>query len=57
MQKHNVKRRNVARDPRNRWISKTDHINLAVYNFAILKIHLKTPEQNYYSKHNWCHEL
>jgi hypothetical protein len=57
MQKHNVERRNVSQVPRNRWISTSHHINLTVYNCAILKIYLKTHEQNNFSKCNQCHKL
>jgi cytochrome c2 len=48
---HNVQRRNVSCVPRNRWIS------TSCTQFAISKIHLKTHEQNYFSKCNQCHKL
>jgi hypothetical protein len=68
MQKYNLERRNVACVPRNRWISTTYHIKLAVYNFATSKIHLKTHEQNTFqsvisvmncksNENNWNKEL
>jgi hypothetical protein len=40
-QKHNVERKHVACVPRNRF-------QVAVHNFAISKIYLKTHEQNYF---------